>query len=108
MESNRGKLLRRIGTAGWALSLALLHSGFAGAETRTGTTTLGITVERHSAILLPADASPVVRLSARLEAAQGPAAAGNASPTLIIVEDSRSIAPASTGKARVAVTVFEP
>jgi hypothetical protein len=108
MDSKRGILLRGIRTSGCALAFASLLSGFAGAQTRTGTTTLGITVERHLAILLPADASGVVRLSARLETVEGPAALGNASPALITVEDSRSIAPASSGKARVAVTVFEP
>ena len=94
----------------YALAFAFLLAGAAAAQTRTATTSIGITVERHSAILLTAGGPELARLSSRREPAEAAAAIGNASPTLITVEDSaaRSVAPASSAKARVAVTVFEP
>ncbi|HYK42250.1 MAG TPA: hypothetical protein VE007_07655 [Thermoanaerobaculia bacterium] len=85
-----------------------LAGGVVSAQNRTAATTIGITVERHSAVLLPADSSGIARLSTRPETAEGPAAIGNGSPALITVEDSRPLAPVSSGRARVAITVFEP
>ena len=89
-------------------SFGSLISSFAPGQTRTATASIGITVQRHSAILLPADASGVARLSTGAERFEGPAAAGNATPTLITVDDSRSLSPVSSARAHVAVTVFEP
>jgi hypothetical protein len=90
------------------VSFGSLISTLASGQTRTATTSIGITVQRHSAILLPADSSGVARVSAGAERSEGPAAVGNATPTLITVDDSRSLAPVSSARAHVAVTVFEP
>ncbi len=90
------------------IAFGCLFSAFAPGQTRTATTSVGITVQRHSAIFLPADSSGVARLSTGAERSEGPAALENATPSLIIVDDSRSLSPVSSSRAHVAVTVFEP
>jgi hypothetical protein len=106
------RTLRRgtIGKLALVLMVAVgsLFSAFAPGQTRTATTSIGITVQRHAAILLPADSSGVVRLSTGADRSEGPAAVGNAAPTLITADDSRSLSPVSSSRAHVAVTVFEP
>jgi len=96
---------------GRALVIAVfsLISFRAFAGTRTAITTIGITVERHAAILLVAGGGLA-------RAAQSPhgteaesfSAVGNASPTVIVSHDARPMTPVSASRTRVAVTVFEP
>jgi len=103
------RTLRR-GTLALVLVLAfgsLFSAATAAAQTRTATTSIGIKVERHAAILLPADAPSFARLSTGAERSDGPAAIGNATP-LITVDDSRSPSPVSSSRPHVVVTVFEP
>jgi hypothetical protein len=114
MDSS-SRTLRRgtLGKLGLVLVLvfafgSLFSAATAAAQTKTGTTSIGIKVERHAAILLPADASSFARLSTGAERSEGPAAIGNAAPTLITVDDSRSLSSVSSSRAHVAVTVFEP
>jgi hypothetical protein len=104
------RTLRRgtTGKLGLVLAFGSLFSAVAAGQTRTATTTIGIKVERHSAILLPGDSAGFARLSTGAERSEGPAAIGNASPTVITVDDSRSLSPVSSSRAHVAVTVFEP
>lgn len=101
---------RTIGNASLALALtiAFLIPAICAAQMRTATTSVAITVERHAAILIPADAAGLARVSTGSDEPPSPVAIGNASPTLITVPDSRSFSPISSARTRVAVTVFEP
>ena len=93
----------------FALSSLISFSPRASAEARTATTTVGITVERHAAILLPADEAGIARAS-RAAGNDRPSvsAAGNGTPAVFVKPDSRPMAPVSAARERVAVTVFEP
>ncbi|HEY6050129.1 MAG TPA: hypothetical protein VIZ58_02705 [Thermoanaerobaculia bacterium] len=109
MERPRRRLCRRtIGNAALGIAFGFLISAVSAGQTRTAATSIGITVERHAAILLPADAAGFARLSTATETIERPVAIGNASPTLITVPDLRSFSPVSSARPRVAVTVFEP
>ena len=79
------------------------------AETRIATTTIGITVERHAAILLAAgDQLARAARSTRGTERESFSAVGNASPAVIVSHDARPMTAVSTSQTRVAVTVFEP
>lgn len=95
---------------GRALVIALfsLISLKAFAETRTATTTIGITVERHAAILLAGGDELARARAARGSERESFSAVGNASPAVIVTHDARPMTAVSTSPTRVAVTVFEP
>jgi len=82
----------------------------ASAQIRTATTTLAVKVERHGAIVLPADGEALARtaLTGGNSSEVSAAARGNGSPRLITILETTSTAPVSASRARVAVTVFEP
>jgi hypothetical protein len=108
-SSSRTRRRGTIGKLGLALAFGSVFSAAtAAAQTKTATTSIGIKVERHAAIFLPADASGFARLSTGAERSDGPAAIGNATPALITFDDSRSLSSVSSSRAHVAVTVFEP
>ena len=80
------------------------------AQIRTATTTLAVKVERHGAIVVPADGEALARtaLTGGNASEVSAAARGNGSPKLITIVETTSTAPVSASRARVAVTVFEP
>jgi len=81
----------------------------ASAQIRTATTTLGVTVERHAAILLPADREELAKVARTGgNVSDSAAARGNGSPTLITIVETSPTARVSASRARVALTVFEP
>ena len=92
------------------LALPSLVPSAVSAQIRTATTTLGVKVERHGAIVLPADGEAFAKTSRTNGNGSdfSAAARGNGRPTLITIVETSSTAPVSGSRPRVAVTVFEP
>jgi hypothetical protein len=85
--------------------LALLAARPAGAETRSAATTVGVRIERHAGVVLPASRPELGRV-----AAPGVTLVGNGAPQII----SSSVSAASVKptrrevNGRTEITVFEP
>ena len=103
------KLLQTSVRLGLALAVCLCSA--ASAETKTATTSIGIKVERHTAVYLPSPDSGVGWASFReSDRSDHPRALGNDEAHLTFSGDSSGVARASRvgSPQRVVVTVFEP
>ena len=85
--------------------LTLLAARAAGAETRSAATTVGVRIERHAGVVLPASSPELGRATAT-----GVALVGNGAPQIISSSVSAaSVKPTSRQvNGRTEITVFEP
>jgi hypothetical protein len=93
------------------LTLSLAAAATASAETRSASTSVGIKVERHAAVFLPAPESGVAPAAfGGNQQSDLPVALGNGEPSVVLSSPASPLVKVSRGRSpeRVEVTVFEP